>query len=198
LIELDHAPEFGDRFVDALGYAARVHAGQRKHSDGQPYIAHLLRVTGLVMEDGGSENEAIAALLHDAAEDQGGLGRLAEIRRRYGEPVARLVNECTDSYLESKPPWRERKERYVNELGDSSSGALRISQADKLDNVRALLRDYGIQGEDLWSRAGKRREDLLWYYDELAKRFAELRPGPLADELSRTVKELDRLLAHCD
>lgn len=121
-------------------------------------------------------------------------GGWAEIRRRYGEPVAELVNQCTDSYLESKPPWRERKERYVDDLGDSSSGALRISLADKLDNVRAILRDYRIQGEDLWSRAGRRREDVLWYYDELARRFAELRPGPLADELARTVGELDRLL----
>jgi (p)ppGpp synthase/HD superfamily hydrolase len=195
LIELDRAPEFGDRFLDALQYAARVHAAQRKESDDQPYIAHLLRVTGFVMEDGGSENEAIAALLHDAPEDQGGQARLAEIRQRFGEAVAKLVNECTDSFLESKPPWRQRKERYVSDLGDSSSGALRVSLADKLDNVRTLLRDYHIQGEALWSRAGRRREDVLWYYGALAKRFTELRPGPLADELARAVGELDRLVA---
>lgn len=198
LVELERPPELGDRFVDALGYAARVHAGQRKKGDDQPYIAHLLRVAGFVLEDGGSENEAIAALLHDAPDDQGGLSRLAEIRRRYGEEVARLVNECTDSFMESKPPWRQLKERYVADLGDSSSGALRVSLADKLDNVRALARDYRIQGDELWVRAGKRQEDVLWYYQALAERFAQLRPGALADELARAIAELDRLLPQRD
>jgi (p)ppGpp synthase/HD superfamily hydrolase len=196
LIELDNPPELGERFVDALIYAVRVHEGQRRGNDDQPYIAHLLRVAGFVIEDGGSENEAIAALLHDAPEEQGGQSRLAEIRRRYGEPVAMLVNECTDSFLRSRPPWRERKRRYVEELGDASSGALRVSLADKLDNVRALIRDYRIQGEALWARAGKRRQDVLWYYEALAQRFCQLRPGPMADELLRTVEELDQLVAH--
>jgi GTP pyrophosphokinase len=194
LIELKRKPELGERFVDALAYAARVHAGQRKKSDGQPYIGHLLRVTGMVIEDGGSENEAIAALLHDTAEDQGGLSRLAEIGRRYGEAVATIVNECTDTYLPEKPSWRERKEHYVERLGDSSSGALRVSLADKLDNARTALRDYAVQGEGLWSRSPASSEDLRWYYTALARRFAELQPGPLAAQLTRAAQELDRLL----
>lgn len=196
VIEWARAREFGDRFVDALVYAVRLHADQHDAGDGQPYVGHLLRVTGLVIGDGGSENEAIAALLHDAAEDQGGLRRLAEIHRRYGEQVARIVNECTDSYLgDRKPSWPERKRQYVEHLGDSSSGTLRVSMADKLDNVRTLLCDYPVQGGDLWSHSGRKLEDVRQYYDSLAKSFEELRPGPLADEFRRTVDELKRVLA---
>jgi (p)ppGpp synthase/HD superfamily hydrolase len=197
LVQLEHKPELGERFVDALGYAARVHAGQRKKSDYQPYIGHLLRVSGLVIEDGGSENEAIAALLHDAAEDHGGLSRLADIRARYGEAVAAIVNECTDTYLPDKPAWRERKERYVAHLGDCSSAALRVSNADKLDNARSLLRDYRVQGESLWSRAPSSSEDACWYYTTLSVRFAELQPGPLADQLAEAADQL-KLLVRSD
>jgi (p)ppGpp synthase/HD superfamily hydrolase len=194
LVQLEHKPELGERFVDALVYATRVHAGQRKKSDLQPYIGHLLRVTGLVLEDGGSENEAIAALLHDAAEDQGGLSRLADIRARYGEAVASIVNECTDTYMPEKPAWRERKDRYVAHLGDCSSAALRVSNADKLDNARSLLRDYGVQGNKLWYRASPSSEDACWYYSALGRRFAELQPGPLADQLNQAASELVRVL----
>ena len=191
----EHGGELGERFGDALGYAARAHAGQRRANDGQPYVAHLLRVAGLVIQDGGSEDEAIAALLHDAVEDQGGLERLNDIRKRYGHPVADIVDECTDSYGDPKPPWRARKEQYLAELEGSSPGALRVSMPDKLDNVNSLLRAYRIDGEELWARSNKGPDDVRWYYGTLATRFAELRPGPLADELSRTVAELERLLA---
>jgi GTP pyrophosphokinase len=187
--------ELGDRFVDALSYAARVHAGQLRASDGRPYVAHLLRVAGLVIQDGASEDEAIAALLHDAVEDQGGLERLNEIRRRYGGTVAQIVDECTDSYGAPKPPWRARKERYLAELDQSSPGALRVSAADKLDNVRSVIRGYLMEGEELWAHSNKGPDDVRWYYDTLANRFVELLPGPLADELSRTVAELDRVIA---
>jgi (p)ppGpp synthase/HD superfamily hydrolase len=187
--------DLGDPFIDALGYSARAHAGQRRANDGQPYIAHLLRVAGLVIQDGGSENEAIAALLHDAVEDQGGLERLNDIRQRYGHAVADIVDECTDSYGDPKPPWRARKAQYLAELDDSSPGALRVSVADKLDNVRSVIRGYRIDGEELWAHSNKGAEDVRWYYGNLAPRFAELRPGPLSDELCRTVAELERLLA---
>jgi (p)ppGpp synthase/HD superfamily hydrolase len=187
--------ELGDRFVDALGYAALAHSGQLRGSDGQPYVAHLLRVAGLVIQEGGSEDEAIAALLHDAVEDQGGLDRLGDIRDRYGDAVADIVAECTDSYGEAKPPWRRRKERYLEELDRSSAGALLVSLADKLDNVRTMLRGHRIHHEELWERSGKDATDVRWYYDALASRFAQLRPGPLADELARTVGALDREIA---
>jgi len=194
-VDREHGQELGERFVDALGYATRAHAGQRRANDGQPYIAHLLRVAGLVIQDGGSEDEAIASLLHDAVEDQGGVERLNDIRERYGSAVAEIVDECTDSYGEPRPPWRVRKERYLAELDDSSPGALRVSMADKLDNVSSLIRAYRIDGEEFWARSKKDPDDVRWYYGTLAARFVELRPGPLADELRRTVAELERLLA---
>jgi (p)ppGpp synthase/HD superfamily hydrolase len=194
-VDREHGQELGERFVDALGYATRAHAGQRRANDGQPYIAHLLRVAGLVIQDGGSEDEAIASLLHDAVEDQGGVERLNDIRERYGSAVAEIVDECTDSYGEPRPPWRARKERYLAELDDSSPGALRVSMADKLDNVGSLIRAYRIDGEEFWARSKKDPDDVRWYYGTLAARFVELRPGPLADELRRTVAELERLLA---
>ncbi|MFL5892111.1 MAG: HD domain-containing protein [Solirubrobacterales bacterium] len=190
----DRAEELGERFVDALGYVTRVHSGQLRGSDEQPYIAHLLRVTGLVIQDGGSEDEAIAALLHDAVEDQGGLDRLADIRERYGHFVADIVDECTDSYGDPKPPWRRRKEAYIASLDSASAGALLVSIADKLDNTRSMIRGYRIRGAEQWSRTGKTAEDVHWYYGTLARRFCELRPGPLADELTRTVAELDGVL----
>ena len=185
----------GDRFIDALGYTSRAHATQLRAADGQPYVAHLLRVTGLVIQDGGSEDEAIAALLHDAVEDQGGIERLNDIRERYGHLVADIVEECTDSYGDPKPPWRKRKEQYLEELDRASPGALRVSLADKLDNVRTMLRGYRARDEVQGSRTAKTPDDVRWYYGTLASRFRALRPGLLADELSSAVAELDRLIA---
>jgi (p)ppGpp synthase/HD superfamily hydrolase len=191
----DRATELGDRFIDALGYATRVHDGQLRGSDEQPYIAHLLRVAGLVIKDRGSENEAIAALLHDAVEDQGGQERLADIRERYGDEVAGVVEECTDS---SKPSWRERKEDYIRSLDTASEGALLVSLADKLDNTRSMIRGYRIRGEEQWSRTGKSADDVRWYYGTLAERLCALHPGPLADDLVRTAAELRRLIDGMD
>jgi (p)ppGpp synthase/HD superfamily hydrolase len=191
----DRATELGDRFIDALGYATRVHDGQLRGSDEQPYIAHLLRVAGLVIQHGGSENEAIAALLHDAVEDQGGQERLADIRERYGDEVAGVVEECTDS---SKPSWRERKEDYIRSLDTASEGALLVSLADKLDNTRSMIRGYRIRGEEQWSRTGKSADDVRWYYGTLAERLCALHPGPLADDLVRTAAELRRLIDGID
>jgi (p)ppGpp synthase/HD superfamily hydrolase len=189
--------KLGDRFVDALGYAATVHAGQLRGGDGQPYIAHLLRVAGLVIQEGGSEEEAIAALLHDAVEDQGGLERLEDIRKRYGHVVADIVDECTDSYGDPKPPWRRRKEDYIRSLDGVSAGGLLVSTADKLDNMRTIIRGFRIRGEQ-WARTGKSGEDVRWFYGTLAARFSALRPGPLADELARAVAQLERLIDGAD
>jgi (p)ppGpp synthase/HD superfamily hydrolase len=183
------------RFGEALGYAARAHAGQVREADGRPYIAHLLRVAGLVIQEGGSEDEAIAALLHDAAEDQGGRARLEDIRARYGDAVAEIVDECTDSYGEPRPPWRRRKERYLAALQHGSPGGRLVSLADKLDNVRTMIREHRIHGQALWRRSGRRPQDVRWYYGALAVRFDQLAAGPLADEMTRAVAELDREIA---
>jgi (p)ppGpp synthase/HD superfamily hydrolase len=181
----DGDPEVvGERFADAVAYATRVHQGQSRR--GAPYIAHLLRVAGLVLEDGGSEDEAIAALLHDAAEDPGGRPRLTDIRGRYGDEVAAIVDSCTDSYEQPAPPWRVRKERYLKHLPDSSPGALLVSLADKVDNVRAILGESG-NGQTAVDRA-----DACWYYTSLARLFGQLRPGARADELAAMADELRR------
>jgi (p)ppGpp synthase/HD superfamily hydrolase len=182
----EQAPaELGERFADALSYASRVHRGQTRR--GQPYVAHLLRVTILVLEDGGSEDEAIAALLHDAAEDQGGRQRLQDIRCRYGEEVAAIVDSCTDSYEQPPPPWRARKQDYLEHLPASSPSALRVSLADKVDNARAIVRDQSTAGPP-----GVDDADTRWYYTSLARLFERLWPGAQADELSNLAAQLQR------
>lgn len=189
-------PPFGPDFLRAVAYAAEVHDGQRRR--GVPYLAHLMGVAALVVEEGGDEPEAIAALLHDAAEDHGGEERLADIARRFGARVAGLVRALSDSLEPDggpKAPWRERKERYLAGLGgERDASVLRVSNADKVENVRGLLRDYRVDGEAVWKRMRNRtREDQLWYYHELAGRFERLRPGTaLARELTASVRVLER------
>ena len=174
--------------------ACELHAGQvRKGSRGIPYVGHLLGVASIVIEDGGDEDEAIAALLHDAPEDQGGEATLARIRDEYGERVAEIVEACTDTLENPKPPWRERKERYIAHLEEAPQDVLRVSLADKVHNARAILADYREVGEELWSRFRGTREESLWYYRTLADLFSRRRPGPLADELRRTVDEIEAL-----
>jgi GTP pyrophosphokinase len=184
---------YGQRFEDALTYAARLHSQQRRKGSGVPYITHLLAVAALVGEQGGSEDEVIAALLHDAVEDQGGQPRLAEIRARYGDAVAAIVWGCTDADTVPKPPWRERKERYVAHLDEASPSIRLVSAADKLHNARSILADLRVLGPDLWDRFTGGREGTLWYYRALADAFLRLSPGPLADELGQTVGEIERL-----
>lgn len=149
--------ELSTRFDEALIFASRLHAKQVRKGSGIPYISHLLAVTALVLEHGGGEDEAIAALLHDAIEDQGGDATRQEIRRRFGEVVVEIVNGCTDTDSTPKPPWRERKEAYIAHLPTATSSILLVSAADKLHNVRSILNDYRVVGEEIWQRfkAGK-------------------------------------------
>jgi GTP pyrophosphokinase len=190
----DGAPSLGERFVRALRLAFELHGAQARKGSGVPYYGHLLGVTSLVIETGGSEDEAIAALLHDAAEDQGGYAILERIRAEFGAGVAAVVEECSDSFGEPKPPWRQRKEAYLEHLEEASDSALRVSLADKLHNVRTIVVDYREAGERLWDRFNAGREDVLWYYRSLAAAFARLRPGALATELGEAVAELERLV----
>ena len=184
----------GERFRSALVLASELHRGQvRKGAKGIPYVGHLLGVASIVIEDGGDEDEAIAALLHDAPEDQGGEATLARIRSEYGERVGAIVEACTDTLENPKPPWRERKERYIAHLEEAPEEVLRVSLADKVHNARAILADYREVGEELWSRFRGSREESLWYYRTLTDVFSRRRPGPLADELRRAVDEIEAL-----
>lgn len=189
------APALGQRFPEALRYATDLHAQQVRKGTGIPYVAHLLSVAALVLEDGGDEDEAIAGLLHDAVEDQGGRVVLEEIRRRFGEKVARIVEGCTDAETVPKPPWRERKERYVAHVRSAPPEVRRVSSADKLHNARAVLSDYRALGDALWGRFSGGRDGTLWYYRALVSAYAEAGAGPLTQELDRVVSELERLAA---
>jgi (p)ppGpp synthase/HD superfamily hydrolase len=184
----------GDRFRRALVFAFDLHRGQvRKGSKGIPYIGHLLGVTSIVIEDGGDEDEAIAALLHDGPEDRGGKATLDRIRAEFGERVGDIVEGCSDTLEDPKPPWRARKEAYLAHLEEASNEVLRVSLADKLHNARAILSDYQEVGEELWSRFRGTREESLWYYRSLSEIFARRCPGPLAEELEATVSEIEAL-----
>ncbi len=181
------------RFTRAVAYAARLHARQKRKGTERPYIAHLLGVASIVLEHGGDEDAAIAARLHDAVEDQGGRPRLSEIRRKFGTHVARIVDGCTDAYTDPKPPWLERKKKYLARLPQASAEVRLVSAADKLHNAREILADYRQVGEALWNRFHGRKERTLWYYRALAEVFRAEGSSPLVEELDRVVSELERL-----
>src|SRR5262249_29197851 len=182
------------RFDDALRYAAIVHAGQRREGTRIPYLAHLLGVASIALEYGADETETIGALLHDAGEDAGGLGRIEDIRIRFGDPVADIVAGCTDAVTKPKPPWRERKETYIAHLKNAPAPVRLVSASDKLRNARAILRDYRRIGDELWSRFTAGKKETLWYYRALVEAFIEASGRTeLIDELDRVVTEIEHL-----
>jgi len=182
------------RFHEALLYAAQVHATQLRKGTSIPYVSHVLVVAGLVLENGGDEDEAIAALLHDAVEDQGGEARLADIRARFGARVATIVLGCSDSTVMPKPPWEERKRRYLQHLRSAPASDRLVSAADKLANARAILAAYRAAGGGVWGRFSASREQILWYYRELVSAFRATETSPLVDELDRVVMTLETLV----
>jgi (p)ppGpp synthase/HD superfamily hydrolase len=182
------------RFRDALVFASELHEKQMRKGSDTPYVAHLLAVASLSLEHGASEDEAIAALLHDAIEDQGGDATRQEIRRRFGDTVTAIVDGCTDAETVPKPPWRARKEGYIAHIAEGSSPSVRlVSSADKLHNARSIVADYRLLGEKLWSRFTGGREGTLWYYRALCDAYRAAGGTPILDELERTVSELEQL-----
>jgi GTP pyrophosphokinase len=160
-----------DRYTDALTFAADAHRGQVRKGTSIPYLSHLLAVSGLVLEHGGDETEAIAGLLHDAIEDVG--AHLREpIGERFGSDVLAIVEGCTDAEVIPKPPWQERKERYIAHLQTAPLPVLRVSAADKLHNARCILSDYRAIGPTLWQRFNATPTQIAWYYRSLADVFA--------------------------
>lgn len=187
-----------DRFDRALLYATHVHGGQVRKGTSTPYVAHLLAVAATVLEYGGSEDMAVAALLHDAAEDQGGEPRLSDIRNRFGDRVADIVRSCSDSVVElsvgqQKEGWRTRKMKYIEHLDTVDKETLLVSLSDKVHNARSILRDLRKPeiGPAVWERFNKPKEETLWYYRELANAFQKLLPGQLSDELVEIVIVLE-------
>ena len=185
------APSIGERLDRAFALARELHSAQVRKGTEIPYLSHLMGVASLVLEDGGDEEEAIAALLHDATEDQGGEATLDQIRDLFGSRVADLVEACSEIRPLPEPPWRERKEGYLAHLKDPElpEGAIRVSLADKLHNARATLFDLRA-GQDVFARFNADREDQQWWYDALATAFAEVTDSPMAAELRRIVDDL--------
>ena len=191
-------PILDQRFLEALAYATKLHAQQARKGTRVPYVAHLLGVASIVLAEGGDEDMAIAALLHDAVEDQGGKPTLREIERRFGVRVAKLVDACTDADSVPKPPWKDRKTRYIEAVRHEPADARLISAADKLHNARDILADYRQHGEEVWKRFRGGREGTLWYYRSLVETFRAAGGNRLVDELDRVVSELERLVARND
>jgi len=193
LVILEVGMILSSRFEEALLFATRLHSTQWRKGTGIPYIAHLLAVTSIVLENGGNEDEAIAALLHDAIEDQGGDATREEIRRRFGNDVVAIVDGCTDADVIPKPPWRARKESYIAHLRQAPPPVRLVSSADKLHNARALLADYRQLGDELWLRFQGGKGGTLWYYRAVVDVLSEGGSNPLIEELERVVAELEHL-----
>jgi (p)ppGpp synthase/HD superfamily hydrolase len=196
LSEQTTTPKLTAQFSKALVYAEQKHHSQVRKGGDIPYVGHLLTVAGLVLNDGGSETQAIAALLHDAVEDQGGAPTLEEIRADFGDEVARIVEECSDTNEVPKPPWLDRKRKYVDHLAEVGPDTLLVSVADKLDNARSMLRDYHTHGPSLWDRFNRKNpHDHLWYYGALLEAYrGRGLTSWMVGELDRVVQELTRLV----
>jgi (p)ppGpp synthase/HD superfamily hydrolase len=187
--------KLGDRFTEALKYAVQLHAEQVRKVSGEPYLAHLLGVASIALDYGANEDEAIAALLHDAVEDQGGAAVGEEIRKRFGAAVAEIVEGCSDSDTIPKPPWQERKENFLIKLEHSSESIRLIVAADKLHNARSLLRDYRRHGNSIWTHFKSGRDKTLWYYGRVVEILERSDDLPIVAELGRAVAELERVVA---
>lgn len=181
----------GPRFSAALALANWLHAPQTRKGTDIPYIAHLLAVAAIVIEAGGDEELAIAALLHDAVEDQGGQPTLTRIRAQFGERVASVVEACSDTDVVPKPPWRARKQAYIDAVPHKSPDALLVSLADKIHNSEAVLADYRDVGEDVWKRFTGGRDGTLWYYRALTDAFKPYTKPALWRRLDATVRSLE-------
>ena len=188
--------QLSPRFEEAFRYAADVHRTQTHKGTGAPYIGHLMGVASIVLDDGGSEDEAIAALLHDAAEDQGGRARLDDIRARFGDGVAAIVEDCTDSWVTPKERWAERKMRYAEHARTLSGPSLRVSASDKVHNTYGILRDLRNHGDAVWKRFNASPDDVVAYYRTLVRSYREAGGGALIDELDRIVRAIEREMGY--
>ena len=184
------------KFEEAFAYAHDAHRDHTRKGSGAPYIGHLMGVASIVIDDGGSEDEAIAGLLHDAAEDCGGRERLDDIRARFGDVVAKIVEDCTDSWTIPKAPWTERKQKYVEHAKTLAPASLRVSAADKVHNAYAILRDLRNMGDKVWERFNASPDDIVAYYQGLVRSYREAGGGRLVDELDRIVRAIEREMGY--
>src|SRR5271165_2463651 len=184
-------PALGSRLQRAFRYAAEQHDGQTRKQSAVPYLSHLMAVASLVLEAGGDEDMAIAALLHDVVEDCGGMPRLREIRQQFGARVAKIVEGCTDSFGEPKPEWIERKKDYLLGMKHADSDTRLVSASDKLHNVRTILADYRQHGEAIWERFTGKKQGTLWYYRALSDEYQQREPNRSTRELEIAIRALE-------
>ena len=183
------------QFEEALVYATRAHCNQTRKKTGIPYVAHILGVTAIALEYGANETEAIGALLHDTVEDCGGAERLRDVRKRFGDDVARIVNGCTDTDQTPKPPWLERKKAYLAHLKESDTSTRLVSASDKLHNTRAILAELRRSGLEVFDRFAGKKDGTLWYYRALVTTFRQHGDHTdLIDELDRVVSEIEKFV----
>jgi (p)ppGpp synthase/HD superfamily hydrolase len=185
-------PALGIRLQRAFRYAAAKHDGQTRKKSAVPYLSHLMAVASLVLEAGGDEDMAMAALLHDVVEDCGGMPRLREIRKQFGPRVAKIVEGCTDSFGEPKPEWLVRKKDYLREVTHADAETRLVSASDKLHNVRTILADYRQHGEAIWTRFNGKKEGTLWYYRALSDEYQRRNRNRITHELALAMEELER------
>jgi (p)ppGpp synthase/HD superfamily hydrolase len=187
-------PRLGPRLQRAFRYAAEKHEGQTRKQTAVPYLSHLMAVASLVLEAGGDEDMAVAALLHDVVEDCGGMPRLREVRKQFGPRVASIVEGCTDSFGEPKREWAERKKDYLREVKHADADTRLVSASDKLHNVRTILSDYRQHGEAIWVRFSGKKEGTLWYYRALSDEYQRRNRNRITRELALVVAELERVV----
>jgi (p)ppGpp synthase/HD superfamily hydrolase len=187
-------PPLGPRLQRAFRYAAEKHEGQTRKQTAVPYLSHLMAVASLVLEAGGDEDMAIAALLHDVVEDCGGMPRLREVRKMFGARVAGIVEGCTDSFGDPKPEWIERKKEYLREVTHADSETRLVSASDKLHNVRTILADHRQNGEAIWKRFSGKKDGTLWYYRALSDEYRRRGANRITRELELAVEELERVV----
>jgi (p)ppGpp synthase/HD superfamily hydrolase len=179
------------RFEQALAYATQLHALQYRKLTNIPYVSHLLSVAALTLEDGGDEDEAIAALLHDAVEDQGGIATRLAILELFGERVTAIVDGCTETHIVPKPPWRERKLEYLAKISQASTSVRRVALADKVHNARSILIERRVKGEMVWEKFKGGKSGTLWFYSTFLQIYhSDGFNSPLVDELNQLVSEL--------
>lgn len=185
-------PLLSPKFALALQFANEIHGTQQRKGAGAPYISHLMAVSASVLEYGGNEIEAIAALLHDAAEDCGGRPMLDTVRVMFGDAVAWIVEACTDTMEEPKPKWRPRKEAYVSHLATASPSVKLVAGCDKLHNLQTTLKDLRAgQPADYWSRFSAGADSQAWYYGACGKALAG---SPVAADFERAYAEFLAIL----
>lgn len=188
---------YSKRIEEAFALAHSLHKDQTRKGSAIPYISHLMAVASIVGEFGGDEDQAIAALLHDAVEDQGGRETLRRIAQTFGDRIAAYVEGCSDAFTDPKPPWQERKEAFIDSMKQAPADLRLIVAADKLHNIRSMTSDLRTLGPPLWERFTKGRQGTLWYHDTIVSVLTKDWDHPLAIELQAALTQLHDADSNC-